>query len=620
MPEPVLQMSGVAVVRDGSTMLSDVDWTVRDGERWVVLGPNGAGKSTLLHVAGASLFPSRGTVELLGERFGAADLGELRTRVGLSSSSLGDRVPPHEKALDVIVTAAYGVVGRWSERYDPADVARAQDLLGRMGLRAFADRRFGTLSEGERKRVLLARALMTDPELLLLDEPAAGLDLGAREALLRLLTRLAADDDAPPTVLVTHHVEEVPVGTTHALLLSRGRSIAAGPVRGGADRSAAVPGVRPAAGGRGARGPLHRPRRRPLGQQREVGDDRLVVAARDPRLADVQHHEPSYEHVVQVQHRVGGRPGAHEAAAATVVGVAQAGAEQVAEGGVVAVAVQVAGDDHRQRLGSGLGAQVLQRGAPEPGEHRKRGQRVGRKQPHRLTGHLHRRAGQGPAARRAGRDVLERQPAEQPDRLGPALQVGDEVGQRCQHARGAQPGQTLGGQLRDDEHVGLECEQGAAGRLGLGVQDVEVGRDHPQPRGVLRAGRQVVGPQGGRHHQEVRHHEDDGACREHPPPQGRRESQDGVRGQQREGQRADEQRQRGAALETEGAHDHEGQQGQHDERREHPQQVRERRRPPSPSRVRRPSAAEQAQLFSVAVSSTQSTAEARSLSSYALAW
>ena len=230
MPEPVLQMSGVAVVRDGSTLLADVDWTVRDGERWVVLGPNGAGKSTLMHVAGASLFPSRGTVELLGEQFGSADLGELRTRVGLSSSSLGDRIPPHEKALDVIVTAAYGVVGRWSERYDPADVARAQDLLGRMGLRAFADRRFGTLSEGERKRVLLARALMTDPELLLLDEPAAGLDLGAREALLRLLTRLAQDKDAPPTVLVTHHVEEVPVGTTHALLLSRGRSLAAGPV------------------------------------------------------------------------------------------------------------------------------------------------------------------------------------------------------------------------------------------------------------------------------------------------------------------------------------------------------------------------------------------------------
>ncbi|MGI8537899.1 MAG: ABC transporter ATP-binding protein [Mycobacteriales bacterium] len=231
MAEPVLQMSGVAVVREGTTMLADVDWTVRDGERWVVLGPNGAGKTTLLHLAGASLYPTRGTVDLLGERFGATDLGELRTRVGLSSSSLADRVPPQEKALDVVITASYGVVGRWSERYDDADVTRAQALLSRMGLRCFADRRFGTLSEGERKRVLLARALMTDPELLLLDEPAAGLDLGAREALLRLLTRLAEGEDSPPTVLVTHHVEEVPVGTTHALLLSRGRSVAAGPIR-----------------------------------------------------------------------------------------------------------------------------------------------------------------------------------------------------------------------------------------------------------------------------------------------------------------------------------------------------------------------------------------------------
>jgi iron complex transport system ATP-binding protein len=230
MPEPVLQMSGVAVIRDGAALLADVHWTVRDAERWVVLGPNGAGKTTLLQVAGAALFPSAGVVELLGERFGTTDLGELRTRVGFSSAALGDRIPGHEHALDVVVTASYGVVGRWRERYDEPDVARAQDLLGRVGLRAFADRRFGTLSEGERKRVLLARALMTDPELLLLDEPAAGLDLGAREALLRLLTRLAADAGAPPTVLVTHHVEEVPVGTTHALLLARGRTVAAGPV------------------------------------------------------------------------------------------------------------------------------------------------------------------------------------------------------------------------------------------------------------------------------------------------------------------------------------------------------------------------------------------------------
>ncbi len=229
-PETVLRMDGVGVVRDGATLLDDVDWTVSEGEHWAVLGPNGAGKTTLLQVAGAALFPSRGSVELLGERFGRTDLGELRTRVGLSSSALADRVPPHEKALDLVVTAAYGVLGRWRESYDDSDLARATTMLARVGLRTFAGRRFGTLSEGERKRVLLARALMIDPELLLLDEPAAGLDLGAREALLRLLTRLAGEDDAPPSVLVTHHVEEVPAGTTHALLLSRGRVVAAGPV------------------------------------------------------------------------------------------------------------------------------------------------------------------------------------------------------------------------------------------------------------------------------------------------------------------------------------------------------------------------------------------------------
>jgi iron complex transport system ATP-binding protein len=221
-------MSGVSVVREGATLLAGVDWVVNEGEHWVLLGPNGAGKTTLLSIAAAALFPSAGTVELLGERFGDADLGELRTRVGLSSSSLSDRVPPHETAVDVVVTAAHGVIGRWQSGYDPSDVARAADLLGRVGLRAFVDRRFGSLSEGERRRVLLARALMTDPELLLLDEPAAGLDLGAREALLRLLARLSAASGSTPSVLITHHVEEIPVGTTHALLLSRGRVSASG--------------------------------------------------------------------------------------------------------------------------------------------------------------------------------------------------------------------------------------------------------------------------------------------------------------------------------------------------------------------------------------------------------
>jgi iron complex transport system ATP-binding protein len=223
-------MTGVTVVREGATLLAGIDWTVEEGQRWVLLGPNGAGKTTLLSVASASLFPSSGEVELLGERYGEANLGELRTRVGLTTSALSDRVPPHERALDVVVTAAHGVIGRWHEGYEDGDLVRAQELLSRVGMRAFADRRFGSLSEGERKRVLLARALMTDPELLLLDEPAAGLDLGAREALLRLLTRLAATAGPTPMVLVTHHVEEIPVGVTHALLLARGRVVASGPV------------------------------------------------------------------------------------------------------------------------------------------------------------------------------------------------------------------------------------------------------------------------------------------------------------------------------------------------------------------------------------------------------
>ncbi len=229
MSDAVLTLSGVGVTRDGAALLSGVDWTVTEDQRWVVLGPNGAGKTTLLQVAGAALFPSSGTVTLLGETFGSSHLGELRTRVGLSTAALAERIPRNETALDVVLTAAHGVVGRWREGYDDDDAGRAAALLGRVGLRAFAQRRFGTLSEGERKRVLLARALMTDPELLLLDEPAAGLDLGAREALLRLLTRLAAEAGSPPSVLVTHHVEEVPQGTTHALLLARGRVVAAGP-------------------------------------------------------------------------------------------------------------------------------------------------------------------------------------------------------------------------------------------------------------------------------------------------------------------------------------------------------------------------------------------------------
>ena len=226
----VIRMAGVAVRRGKATLLADVDWAVELDERWVVLGPNGAGKTTLLRLAGAEMHPTVGTVEVLGERLGRVNLVELRTRIGMSSANLGLRVPGDERAADVVVSAGYGLLGRWRERYDATDTDRAARLLDALGMHGLAERTFGTLSEGERKRTLIARALMTDPELLLLDEPAAGLDLGGREELVSRLSGLALDPDAPASVLVTHHVEEIPVGITHALLLKGGRLVAAGPV------------------------------------------------------------------------------------------------------------------------------------------------------------------------------------------------------------------------------------------------------------------------------------------------------------------------------------------------------------------------------------------------------
>jgi iron complex transport system ATP-binding protein len=226
----VLDLSAVTVRRGSSVLLDQVDLAVGAEERWVVLGPNGAGKSTLLSIASGRMFPTTGTVGILGETLGRVDVFELRPRIGLASTALAGAVPGTEKVRDVVVTAAYGVTGRWHEEYDPSDEERAAELLGLLGVAHLADRMFGTLSDGERKRTQIARALMTDPELLLLDEPAGGLDLGGREDLLRRLTALAGDPDAPTTVLVTHHVEEIPVGTSHALLLREGRAVAAGPV------------------------------------------------------------------------------------------------------------------------------------------------------------------------------------------------------------------------------------------------------------------------------------------------------------------------------------------------------------------------------------------------------
>lgn len=228
--DAALHLWQVTVRRGKALLLDSVSVEMRVDERWVVVGPNGAGKSTLIGLAAANLHPTSGRVHILGERLGAVNVGDLRPRIGLSTAAVADRVPPLEKVRDVVVSAGYGVLGRWRERYDEMDFDRAHELMHAMGVAHLTDRQFGVLSSGERKRVMAARALMTDPELLLLDEPAAGLDLAGREDLLTRLTALAADPYAPTSVLVTHHVEEIPLGFSHVLLLRDGRQIAAGPI------------------------------------------------------------------------------------------------------------------------------------------------------------------------------------------------------------------------------------------------------------------------------------------------------------------------------------------------------------------------------------------------------
>ena len=227
----VVDLAGVSIVRNGSTLISDITWEVDEADRWVVIGPNGAGKTTLLQVISAQIHPSSGVAGVLGEVLGVVDVFELRPRIGLTSAALAERIPRGERVHDVVVSASYAVLGRWREQYDKLDHERADELLGQLSIDALADRTFGTLSEGERKRVQIARALMTDPELLLLDEPAAGLDLAGRETLVNTLGELAQDHYAPASVRVTHHVEEIPAGITHAMLLKDGKIVAAGPLR-----------------------------------------------------------------------------------------------------------------------------------------------------------------------------------------------------------------------------------------------------------------------------------------------------------------------------------------------------------------------------------------------------
>lgn len=227
----LIDFSRVTLRRGGRVLVGPVSWQVELDERWVVIGPNGAGKTSLLRMAAAMEYPSSGTATVLGERLGRVDMAELRQRVGLSSSALAQRIPDGEVVRDLVVSAGYAVLGRWRERYDDVDYERALDTLESVGGEHLADRTFGTLSEGERKRVLIARSLMTDPELLLLDEPAAGLDLGGREELVARLADLAADPDSPALVLVTHHVEEIPPGFSHCLILAEGTVVASGLLR-----------------------------------------------------------------------------------------------------------------------------------------------------------------------------------------------------------------------------------------------------------------------------------------------------------------------------------------------------------------------------------------------------
>jgi iron complex transport system ATP-binding protein len=226
----VLRLDGVAVRRSGRTILGPLDWMVRAGERWVVIGPNGSGKTTLLQVASTYLWPSAGRVEVLGERIGAVDARRLREAIGYAGSGLEREISDDVTALDVVMTARHAALAPWWHRYSDAERARAAGLLDRMGVGPLGARSFGTLSTGERRRVQIARALMPDPGLFLLDEPAAGLDLGARESLVEDLATLARDPTLAAIVLVSHHVEEIPAGFGQALILGSGCVVASGPI------------------------------------------------------------------------------------------------------------------------------------------------------------------------------------------------------------------------------------------------------------------------------------------------------------------------------------------------------------------------------------------------------
>lgn len=224
----VIEFENVGLVRSGRTILDSINLKIQADERWVVIGPNGAGKTSLLKIAAAQIQPTSGSAKVLDQQLGKVDVFELRTRIGFASSAMTYQIPNSETVLNAVMTASYGVVGRWNEKYEAIDERRARRVLAEWKLSEFEDRPFGTLSDGERKRAQIARAIMTDPELMLLDEPVASLDLASRELTIGLLGGYAASPQAPAMVMVTHHLEEIPTGFTHALILKAGRIVAQG--------------------------------------------------------------------------------------------------------------------------------------------------------------------------------------------------------------------------------------------------------------------------------------------------------------------------------------------------------------------------------------------------------